>query len=62
MAKRKRSSIVTSNMLEFMIEYTLISNILKRICKMTKNPLEYPKDNTRLDPLKKLLKIRTWGT
>jgi hypothetical protein len=23
--------------------------------------LEYPRDNTRLDPLRHLLKIRTWG-
>jgi hypothetical protein len=44
MAKRKWSSTITSNMLEFMIEYTLNSNILERICKMTKSPLEYPRE------------------
>jgi hypothetical protein len=27
-----------------------------------KKPLGYPKNNTRLDPLKHLLKIKTWGT
>jgi hypothetical protein len=43
MAKRKLSPIVTPNTLESMIEYTLISSILKRICKMTKKTLEYPK-------------------
>ncbi len=43
-----------------MIEYTLISSILERICEMTKKPLEYPRDNTRLDLLRHLLKIRTW--
>jgi hypothetical protein len=31
--------------LEIMIEYTLISSILDRICKTTKKkPLEYPRD------------------
>jgi hypothetical protein len=34
-----------------MIEYTLISSILNRICKMIKIPLEYPRDPTLLDPL-----------
>jgi hypothetical protein len=29
---------------------------------MTKKLLEYPRDNTKLDPLTHLLKIRTWGT
>ncbi len=33
-----------------MIEYMLISSILERICQMTKCPLEYPRDNIRLDP------------
>jgi hypothetical protein len=37
--------------LESMIEYTLISRILDRICEMTKNLLEYPRDDTKLDPL-----------
>jgi hypothetical protein len=62
MAKRKLSPIVAPNTLESMIEYTLISSILKRICEMTKQPLEYPRKNTRLDPLKHLFEIRTWGT
>ncbi len=44
-----------------MIEYTLISSILDRICKMTTKPLEYPRDPTLLNPLKNLLEIRTWG-
>jgi hypothetical protein len=35
-----------------MIEYMLISIILKRICEMTKKPLEYLRDNTKLDPLR----------
>jgi hypothetical protein len=61
MAKRKLSPIVTLNTLESMIEYTLISSILKRICEMTKKSLEYPRDNTKLDPLRHLLEIRTWG-
>jgi hypothetical protein len=37
MAKRKFTRMVTPNTLEIMIEYTLISNILNRICEMTKN-------------------------
>ncbi len=45
-----------------MIEYTLISSKLDRICKMTTKPLEYPRDPTLLDPLKNLLEIRIWGT
>jgi hypothetical protein len=44
-----------------MIEYTLISSILKRIYKMKEKPLEYPIDNTRLNPFKHLLEIKTWG-
>jgi hypothetical protein len=45
-----------------MIEYTLISSILNRICEMTTKLLEYPRDPTLLGPLKNLLEIRTWGT
>jgi hypothetical protein len=45
-----------------MIEYTLISSIINRICKIIKTPLEYPKDPTLLDPFKQLLEIRTWGS
>ncbi len=44
-----------------MIEYTLISSILNRICEMIKTPLEYPKDPTLLYPPKHLLEIKTWG-
>jgi hypothetical protein len=62
MAKQKFTRIVTPNMLETMIEYTLISNIVDRICKMTTKPLEYSRDPTFLNPLKNLLQIRTWGT
>jgi DNA-binding PucR family transcriptional regulator len=61
MAKRKLPPNVTPNTLESMIEYMSISSILERICEMTKRPLEYPRDNTRLDPLKHLLKIRKRG-
>ncbi len=28
---------------------------------MTKKPLKYPRDNTKLDPLMHLLEIKTWG-
>ncbi len=28
---------------------------------MTKKLLEYPKNDTNLDPLRHLLKIKTWG-
>jgi hypothetical protein len=62
MAKRKLSPTVTLSTLECMIEYTLISSILKRICEITKNPFEYPRNATRSDPLKHLLKIKTKGT
>jgi hypothetical protein len=41
----------TPNTLEIMIEYTLISSILDRICKMIKTPLQYLRDPTLLDPL-----------
>jgi hypothetical protein len=62
MAKRKLSPIVTPSTLESMIEYTLISSILEKIYEMKKKSSEYPRDNTKLDPFKHLLKIRTWGT
>lgn len=61
MAKRKLSPIFTPNSLDFMVEYMLVSSILERICDMTKEPLEYPRSNTRLDPLMHLLEIKTWG-
>jgi hypothetical protein len=50
MAKRKLSPTVTLNTLKTMIEYMLISNILDRICEMIQKLLEYPRDDTRLDP------------
>jgi hypothetical protein len=62
MAKRKISPTVTPNTLESMIEYTLISSILEIIYDMTKKLLEYPRDNTSMDPLRHLIKIKTWGT
>jgi hypothetical protein len=46
MARRKLTPIVTPNTLESMIQYTLISSILDKICEMTKKPLEYQKDHT----------------
>jgi hypothetical protein len=51
MVKGKLPPIFTPNMLESMIEYTLISGKLNRICEMTTKPWEYPKDDTRLLPL-----------
>jgi hypothetical protein len=54
--------MVTPNTLETMIDYTLISSILYRICETTTKPLEYPRDPTLLKPLNNLLKIKTWGT
>jgi hypothetical protein len=51
MGRRKSTPNVTPNTLESMIEYTLISNILDKICEMTKKLLEYPRDDTRLNPL-----------
>jgi hypothetical protein len=61
MGRRKFTPNVTPNTLESMIEYTLVSNILNKICKMIKKSLEHPKDETRLDPLQHLLEIKTWG-
>jgi hypothetical protein len=55
MGRRKLTPNVTPNILASMIECTLLSSILDKICKMTKKPLEYPKDDTRLNPLQHLL-------
>ncbi len=41
-----------------MIEYVLITSILERICKMTKKPLEYPRDDTKLAPSNICLKLK----
>jgi hypothetical protein len=54
--------MVTQSTWEIMIEYTLISSILDRICEMTTKPLEYPRYPTLLNPLKNLLKMKTWET
>ncbi len=62
MERRKLTPNVTLNILESMIEYTLMSSILDRVHEMTKKSLEYPKDHTRLNPLRHLLEIKTWGT
>ncbi len=45
-----------------MIEHTLISNILDRICEMTTKPWECPRDDIQLLPLQHLLDIITWET
>jgi hypothetical protein len=62
MARQKFIGMFTLNTLKIMIEHTLISSILNRICKMTTKPLQYRRDLTLLDPLKNLLEIITWGT
>jgi len=59
MVRRKLTPLFTLNILESMIEYTLISNILDRICEVITKPWEYPKDDTQLIPLQHLLKIKT---
>jgi hypothetical protein len=51
MGRRKLTPNVTPNTLESTIEYTSISSILDRICEMTKNPLEYLRDDTKINPL-----------
>ncbi len=43
--------------LESVIKYTLISIILDRICEMIKKSFEYPKYDTKLDPLGHLLEL-----
>jgi hypothetical protein len=61
MARGKFSPIFTPNTLESIIEYTLISRILERICEMTTKPWECQRDDNRKLPLQHLLKIKTWG-
>jgi hypothetical protein len=61
MAKSNFTRMVTLNTLETTIEYTIILNILDRICETITKPLEYPRDSTFLEPLKNLLEIKTWG-
>jgi hypothetical protein len=62
MVRGKLPLIFTPNTLESMIEYTIFSSILNKICEMTTKPWEYLKNDTRLLPLQHLLEIRTWGT
>jgi hypothetical protein len=58
---RKSTPNVTPNILEPMIKYTSILNILNIIYEMTKKSLEYPRDDTKLNPFQHVLKIKTWG-
>jgi hypothetical protein len=51
MAKGKFSSTFTPNTLKSMIEYTLISSILERICEITTKPWECQRDDSWLFPL-----------
>jgi hypothetical protein len=60
-AKGKFSPIFTLNALESMIEYTLISSILERICEMSTNPWECQRDDNWLLLFQHLLETRTWG-
>jgi hypothetical protein len=57
MARTKFSPIFTPNTLESMIEYTLISSILEKICEMTTKPWECQRDDNQLFPLQHLLEI-----
>jgi hypothetical protein len=51
MAKGKLPPIYIANTLELMIEYTLISSILDKICEMTTKPWEYPRIKHSIIPL-----------
>jgi len=64
MGRIKLTPTIKPNILKSMIEYTLISNILNRIYEMKKkkNPLGYIRDDTKVDPFRHLVEIRTWGT
>jgi hypothetical protein len=44
-----------------MIEYTLVSSILDKICEMIKNPLEYPKNDTQLVPSRAFARNQNMG-
>ncbi len=61
MARGKLPPMLTPNTWESMIEYTLISSILDRICEKTTKPLEYLRNDTQLLPFQHLLEIITWG-
>jgi hypothetical protein len=62
MERRKLTPNVTPNILKSTIKYTLMLRILHKICEMTKKPLDYPRDDIRLNQLRHLLKIKTWTT
>jgi hypothetical protein len=51
MERGKFPPIFTPNTLESMIEYTLISSILDKICEMTTKPWECQRDDIWLFPL-----------
>jgi hypothetical protein len=51
MAKERFPPIFTPNTLESMIEYTLISSILDKICEMTTKPWECQRNDIWLLPL-----------
>jgi len=53
-AKRKLSPTVTLNTLHLNLKHT------KKNLWDEKKPLEYPKDNTKLNPVKHLLEFKTW--
>jgi hypothetical protein len=62
MARGKLPPIFTPNTLESMIQYTLISSTLDKICEMTTKPWECQIDDIHLFPLKHLLQLKTWVT
>jgi hypothetical protein len=51
MERIKLTPNATPNILKSMIEYTLMSSIPNRIYEMTKESLEYPRDDMRLNLL-----------
>jgi hypothetical protein len=59
MARGKLPLIFTPSTLDSTIEYTLISSILDRICKMTTKPWEYPRNDIQLFLIQHLLEIKT---
>jgi hypothetical protein len=61
-ARGKLPPIFTLNTLELMIECTLISSIMDRICEMTTKPWDHPRYDIQLLPFQHLLHIITWGS
>jgi hypothetical protein len=59
MERKKLTPNVTPNTLELMIEYTLILSILNRICETIKKIVGITRNDTKLNPLQHLFKIRT---